>query len=99
MSGRCRRVPSLPHKLHTEIISMYVKTENSKNAQPPMRRGNRMIILTNTGRRGWQARLTIGFLRSVFIFVGGLPPSTVPTTTREQKSLELVNTYRWTFKK
>lgn len=49
---------------------------------------------TNTGRRGWQARLTIGFLRSVFILVGGLPPSTVPTTRRNQK----VKTWRWTFK-
>lgn len=51
-----------------------------------------MIVLTNTGRRGWQARLTIGFLRSVFIFVGGLPPSTVPTTRRHQKALQLTHT-------
>lgn len=41
--------------------------------------------VTRTGSRGWQARLTIGFFRSVFIFVGAFPPSTVPTTSQEEK--------------
>lgn len=36
---------------------------------------------TRTGSRGWQAMFTIGFFRSVLIFVGALPPSIVPTTT------------------
>lgn len=44
----------------------------------------RLEEVTKTGSRGWQARLTIGFFKSVFIFVGTLPPSTVPTTSRAQ---------------
>lgn len=43
-------------------------------------------VLTKTGRRGWQARFTIGFFRSVFILVGAFPPTTVPTTSPEKPS-------------
>lgn len=42
---------------------------------------NQSRLVTKTGSRGWQARLTIGFFKSVFIFVGAFPPSTVPTTS------------------
>lgn len=102
----CRLESNHLHKPHTEIgkkkkIIPIAQNKNMKHIifrylsnRHTIYTGSTRQLYTRTGWRGWHARLTIGFFKSVFIFVGALPPSTVPTTScilKQYQELEITN--------
>ena len=86
LSMRCKR------KNYQQVCNMHPMNikKNWKLWHEP-----KLQHVTRTGSLGWQARLTTGFFKSVLIFVGDLPPSTVPTTSCVEKEKNNDHHHHW----